>query len=279
MKSIFDLVSSKTSVMVTKEYSTSFSLATKLLGKTIRQDTYNIYGFVRLADEIVDSFQGYDQLLLFNDFENQLYNALDKKISLNPVLNSFQDTFHRNNMSLEYVQAFMNSMRTDLNKLTYSTKEEYEEYIYGSADVVGLMCLQVFVKGDKSRFNKLKFSAEKLGSAFQKVNFLRDLKQDFEQLGRTYFPNTNLLALDEDSKTRLIQEIEKDFEEGYKGIIQLPLDARFGVFVAYRYYKQLLRNIANTPAIEIKNKRIRVNNYKKFELLTRSFVKYRLNLL
>ena len=173
----------------------------------------------------------------------------------------------------------MNSMRTDLNKLTYSTKEEYEEYIYGSADVVGLMCLQVFVKGDKSRFNKLKFSAEKLGSAFQKVNFLRDLKQDFEQLGRTYFPNTNLLALDEDSKTRLIQEIEKDFEEGYKGIIQLPLDARFGVFVAYRYYKQLLRNIANTPAIEIKNKRIRVNNYKKFELLTRSFVKYRLNLL
>ncbi|MCB0427501.1 MAG: phytoene/squalene synthase family protein [Mangrovimonas sp.] len=279
MKGIFDLVSNRTSEMVTKEYSTSFSLATKLLGQTIRQDIYNIYGFVRLADEIVDSFSGYEQERLFNDFEKQMYCALEDGISLNPVLNAFQHTYHKYDMSLEYVEAFMKSMRADLNKRTYNTKAEYEEYIYGSADVVGLMCLQVFVKGDKEKFGKLKDSAEKLGSAFQKVNFLRDLKQDFEDLGRTYFPNTNLMDLDECSKLMLIKEIEMDFEQAYNGILQLPMDARFGVFVAYRYYKQLLKKIANTPAIEIKNKRIRVNNYKKMELLTRSFVKYQLNLL
>lgn len=279
MKGIFDLVSNKTSTLVTKEYSTSFSLATKLLGKTIRQDIYNIYGFVRFADEIVDSFQGYDQETLFNEFEIQLYKALENKISLNPILNSFQETFNKYDMSLEYVQAFMKSMRADLVKVTYNTREEYEDYIYGSADVVGLMCLQVFVKGDKEKFNELKFAAERLGSAFQKVNFLRDLKQDYELLGRTYFPNTNLGALDEDSKKILIKEIEEDFEVGYMGILQLPMEARFGVFVAYRYYKQLLKKIANTPAIEIKNRRIRVNNYKKIELLTRSYVKYQLNLL
>ena len=279
MKGIFDLVSNRTSEMVTKEYSTSFSLATKLLGQTIRQDIYNIYGFVRLADEIVDSFSGYEQERLFNDFEKQMYCALEDGISLNPVLNAFQHTYHKYDMSLEYVEAFMKSMRADLNKRTYNTKAEYEEYIYGSADVVGLMCLQVFVKGDKEKFSKLKDSAEKLGSAFQKLNFLRDLKQDFEDLGRTYFPNTNLMDLDECSKLMLIKEIEMDFEQAYNGILQLPMDARFGVFVAYRYYKQLLKKIANTPAIEIKNKRIRVNNYKKMELLTRSFVKYQLNLL
>lgn len=279
MKGIFDLVSNKTSTLVTKEYSTSFSLATKLLGKTIRQDIYNIYGFVRFADEIVDSFQGYDQETLFNEFEIQLYKALENKISLNPILNSFQETYNKYDMSLEYVQAFMKSMRADLVKVTYNTREEYEDYIYGSADVVGLMCLQVFVKGDKEKFNELKFAAERLGSAFQKVNFLRDLKQDYELLGRTYFPNTNLGALDEDSKKILIKEIEEDFEVGYMGILQLPMEARFGVFVAYRYYKQLLKKIANTPAIEIKNRRIRVNNYKKIELLTRSYVKYQLNLL
>lgn len=279
MKRIFDLVSSQTSMLVTQEYSTSFSLGTKLLGKTIRQDIYNIYGFVRLADEIVDSFQAYDQEALFHEFEKQLYQALEDKISLNPILNSFQDTYHKYSMSLEYVQAFMKSMRADLQKVTYTTREEYEDYIYGSADVVGLMCLQVFVKGDKDTFNELKFAAERLGSAFQKVNFLRDLKQDFELLGRTYFPNTNLSALDERSKQALIKEIEEDFEVGYRGIVQLPLDAKFGVFVAYRYYRQLLTKIAGTPALEIKNRRIRVNTYKKLELLTRSFVKYQLNLL
>lgn len=279
MKSIFDTVSFKSSKLVTKEYSTSFSLATKMLGNSIQQDIYNIYGFVRFADEIVDSFQGYNQEDLFNDFENQLYKALDAKISLNPILNAFQITYHKYSLSLKYVEAFMKSMRTDLSKSIYSNEEEYEAYIYGSADVVGLMCLQVFVKGDVDQFEALKLSAMKLGSAFQKVNFLRDLKEDYDQLGRTYFPNTNLEALNEVSKKKLIEEIELDFEKGYEGILKLPKEAQFGVFVAYRYYKQLLKKIAKTPAIEIKNTRIRVADYKKMELLTRSYVKFQLNLL
>ncbi len=279
MKSIFDTVSFKASKLVTKEYSTSFSLATKMLGNSIQQDIYNIYGFVRFADEIVDSFQGYNQEDLFNDFEDQLYKALDLKISINPILNAFQITFHKYNLSLKYVEAFMKSMRADLSKSIYSTEEEYEAYIYGSADVVGLMCLQVFVNGDIEQFEVLKLSAMKLGSAFQKVNFLRDLKEDYDQLGRTYFPNTNLEALNEVSKKQLIKEIELDFEKGYEGILKLPKEAKFGVFVAYRYYKQLLKKIAKTPAIEIKNTRIRVADYKKMELLTRSYVKFQLNLL
>ena len=279
MKSIFDIVSYKASKLVTKEYSTSFSLATRMLSSSIQQDIYNIYGFVRLADEIVDSFQDYNQEYLFNDFENQLYKALDAKISLNPILNAFQVTYHKYNLSLNYVEAFMKSMRADLSKSIYSTEEEYEAYIYGSADVVGLMCLQVFVKGDIGKFELLKTSAMKLGSAFQKVNFLRDLKEDYDQLGRTYFPNTDLESLNEQSKQKLIHEIELDFEKGYEGILKLPKEAKFGVFVAYRYYKQLLKKIAKTPAIEIKNTRIRVADYKKMELLTRSYVKFQLNLL
>ena len=279
MKSIYDTVSFKASKLVTKEYSTSFSLATKMLGNSIQQDIYNIYGFVRFADEIVDSFQGYEQEVLFDDFEMQLYVALEKKISLNPILNSFQSTYHKYDISIQYVEAFMKSMRADLKKNNYTTTQEYEDYIYGSADVVGLMCLQVFVKGDNEKFELLKFSAMKLGSAFQKVNFLRDLKEDYDELGRTYFPNTNLDELDELSKQDLISEIELDFKKGYEGIIKLPKEAKFGVFVAYRYYKQLLKKIANIPAVEIKNTRIRVADYKKMELLTRSYVKYHLNLL
>lgn len=279
MKAIFDIVSKQTSKLVTKNYSTSFSLATKMLGKDIQQDIYNIYGFVRLADEIVDSFQAYNQCELFDDFEKQLYKAIDYKISLNPVLNAFQHTYHKYKIPIDYVKSFMKSMRADLSKAVYLTKQEYEEYIYGSADVVGLMCLQVFVKGDANKFEALKDYAMGLGSAFQKVNFLRDLKEDYEHLGRTYFPNTNLNELDENSKAILIKEIEADFEKGYKGIVKLPPTAKFGVFVAYRYYKQLLKKIAETPAGKIKNTRIRVAGYKKMELLTRSYVKYQLNLI
>lgn len=279
MKAIFDNVSFKISKSVTKEYSTSFSLATKMLGTSIRQDIYNIYGFVRLADEIVDSFQEYQQENLFNDFEKQLYQSLEDKISLNPILNAFQTTYHKYNLSIEHVKAFMKSMRADLQKNIYHTKEEYEGYIYGSADVVGLMCLQVFVKGDKEKFESLKYSAMKLGSAFQKVNFLRDLKEDYESLGRTYFPNVNLEQLDELSKQVLIHEIELDFKKGYQGIIKLPKEAKFGVFVAYRYYRQLLKKINKTPALEIKNTRIRVSDHKKIEVLTRSYVKFQLNML
>ena len=279
MKEIFDIVSRTCSKNVTNAYSTSFSLATKMLAPTIRQDIYNIYGFVRFADEIVDSFHDYDKETLFNRFEKDLQNALKDKISLNPILNSFQHTVNRYKINQHLIDSFMKSMRLDLSKKEYITETDYKEYIYGSADVVGLMCLKVFVKGDTEKYEELKDSAMHLGSAFQKVNFLRDLKEDFEDLSRTYFPNTNLKALDEISKQRIIEEIEEDFSKGHEGILKLPAEAKFGVFMAYRYYKRLLKKLQRTPAIEIKNTRIRVPNYEKFGLLTRSYVKYQLKLV
>jgi phytoene synthase len=279
MKSIFDAVSKDCSRIITQTYSTSFSMATKMLSNSIRQDIYNIYGFVRLADEIVDSFHDYDKEALFVQFEADLESALLNKISLNPILNSFQETYHTYALEKDMVDAFMNSMRQDLYKTVYHTEEEYKNYIYGSADVVGLMCLKVFVNGDSEQYNALKQTAMALGSAFQKVNFLRDLKADHDQLNRTYFPNTDLNNLDELSKQAIIDDIENDFSEGLKGIKQLPLEAKFGVFMAYRYYNQLLKKLKITPALEIKSTRIRVPDYKKVELLTRSYVKYQLNLL
>ena len=279
MKTIFDNVSRQCSTVVTKSYSTSFSLATKMLSKSIRQDIYNIYGFVRLADEIVDTFHDYDKETLFKNFEIDLERALIDKISLNPILNAFQDTYHKYGIEKHLVDSFMDSMRLDLHKSKYLSEEEYKAYIYGSADVVGLMCLRVFVKGDGNKYEELKDSAMHLGSAFQKVNFLRDLKADHEDLSRTYFPNTNLNELDEDSKLKIIEDIENDFSKGLNGIRQLPIEAKFGVFMAYRYYHQLLKKLKRTPALHLKTTRIRVPNYKKFELLTRSYVKYQLNLL
>ena len=279
MKVIFDKTSRTCSKAVTQAYSTSFSLATKMLANTIRQDIYNIYGFVRLADEIVDSFHDYDKESLFNYFEIELKRALKDKISLNPILNAFQETYHKYGIEKHLVDSFMGSMRMDLNKNKYLTEAEYKAYIYGSADVVGLMCLKVFVKGDKAKFEDLKDAAMSLGSAFQKVNFLRDLKADHDDLSRTYFPNTDLDHLDEDSKKRIIEDIENDFAKSIKGIRELPIEARFGVFMAYRYYHQLLKKLKKTPALKIKSTRIRVPNYKKIELLTRSYVKYQLNLL
>ncbi|MCA0132358.1 phytoene/squalene synthase family protein [Winogradskyella alexanderae] len=279
MKTIFDNVSKECSKMVTNAYSTSFSMATKMLSESIRQDIYNIYGFVRFADEIVDTFHDYDKEKLFADFSEALENALNDKISLNPILNAFQETYHKYNIDKHLVDAFMHSMKLDLHKKDYLTEEEYRNYIYGSADVVGLMCLKVFVKGDNEKYEELKDSAMSLGSAFQKVNFLRDLKADFEDLSRTYFPNTDLNHLDEQSKKAIINDIESDFAKGLQGIKRLPLEARFGVFMAYRYYNKLLQKLKKTPALEIKSTRIRVPNYKKIELLTRSYVKYQLNLL
>jgi phytoene/squalene synthetase len=279
MKSIFDNVSYDCSKTVTKTYSTSFSLATKMLSQTIRQDIYNIYGFVRFADEIVDSFHDYNKEELFNKFEIDLDHALTHKISLNPILNAFQKTYHQFNIDKSLVDSFMSSMRMDLHKSNYLTEKEYKDYIYGSADVVGLMCLKVFVNGNLEQFNELKSTAMSLGSAFQKVNFLRDLKADQEELNRTYFPNTDLSNLDEASKQHIINDIEKDFADGLEGIKRLPMDAKFGVFMAYRYYSQLLKKLKKTPALDIKNSRIRVPNYKKVELLTRSYVKFQLNLL
>ena len=279
MKSLFDTVSYNSSKLVTKTYSTSFSLATKMLYKSIRGDIYNIYGFVRFADEIVDSFHDYDKEALFDKFSDDLELALKDKISLNPILNSFQHTFHKYDLDKSLVDAFMKSMRLDLHKSTYLTNEEYKAYIYGSADVVGLMCLKVFVKGDNKKYNELKDTAMALGSAFQKVNFLRDLKADFEGLDRTYFPNTDLKNLNESSKQDIIDDIEEDFKNGLSGIKKLPIEAKFGVFMAYRYYSQLLKKLKKTPALKIKDSRIRVSNSKKIELLMRSYVKYQLNLM
>jgi len=279
MKSIFDDVSNDCSKIVTKTYSTSFSLATKMLSKKIRQHIYNIYGFVRFADEIVDSFHDYNKEILFKDFSSDLEKSLKNKIHLNPILNSFQATYHKFNIDKDLVDSFMSSMKKDLYKTKYISNQEYEDYIYGSADVVGLMCLKVFVNGNAKKYEELKSFAMRLGSAFQKVNFLRDLKDDFEVLNRTYFPNTDLNQLDEESKIKIIDEIEEDFKEGLNGIKKLPIEAKFGVFMAYRYYSQLLKKLKKTPALDIKNTRIRVPNYKKIELLTRSYVKYQLNLL
>jgi phytoene/squalene synthetase len=250
-----------------------------MLSKSIRQDIYNIYGFVRFADEIVDSFHDYKKEELFNHFVLDLERALKDKISLNPILNSFQNTYHKYNIDKELVNSFLKSMRMDLYKKEYLTEEEFKEYIYGSADVVGLMCLKIFVNGNDSKYLELKDSAMALGSAFQKVNFLRDLKADHDSLHRTYFPNTDLNKLDEASKQEIINDIEKDFEAGMIGIRNLPIEAKFGVFMAYRYYKQLLNKLKKTPALEIKNSRIRVPNYSKIYILTRSYVKYQLNLL
>ncbi|MCX2720130.1 phytoene/squalene synthase family protein [Lentiprolixibacter aurantiacus] len=279
MKAIFDRVSYECSKVVTESYSTSFALATRMLAPSIRKDIYNIYGFVRFADEIVDTFHDYDKVNLFKEFEKDLERALDNRISLNPILNAFQQTYHEYAIPKHLVDSFMNSMRMDLTKKDYSTHEEYKEYIYGSADVVGLMCLRVFVKGNDKQYEDLKESAMALGSAFQKVNFLRDLKADYEDLSRSYFPNTNLLELDEESKARIVQEIKEDFAMGFEGIVQLPHEAKFGVYTAYKYYFKLLQKLQKTPSLQIKNTRIRVPNYQKFGLLAKSYVNYKLNLV
>jgi phytoene/squalene synthetase len=279
MKSIFDTVSSDCSRNVTRSYSTSFSSAVKMLAPTIRQDIYNIYGFVRFADEIVDSFHDYNKIELFERFEIDLHLSLKEKISLNPILNSFQHTVHKYEIDVDLINAFMHSMRLDLYKSEYKTMDEYHQYIYGSADVVGLMCLKVFVKGDMEQYESLKAAAMRLGSAFQKVNFLRDLKADFEDLSRTYFPNTDLTKLDENSKNEIIDEIEADFKAAFIGIINLPIEAKFGVYTAYVYYKKLLTKLKNTPSTEIKNTRIRVSDYQKFGLFAKCYFTYKLNII
>lgn len=279
MKSLFDQVSRECSKTVTHNYSTSFSLASKMLGPSIRQDIHNIYGFVRFADEIVDTFHDYDKRTLLDRFEQDLAHAIEDKISLNPILNSFQETVNKYNITPDMYGAFIHSMRLDLDKSIYLTDEEYRNYIYGSADVVGLMSLKVFVKGDMDKYNDLKDDAMRLGSAFQKVNFLRDLKADLETLERSYFPNTDLHDLSEEDKARLIEEIKDDFDAGLRGIKRLPIEAKLGVYTAYTYYRRLLTRLERTPSKEIRNKRIRVPNYEKIFLLSKGYVTYRLNLI
>ena len=279
MKQLYDQVSFTCSKNVTKKYSTSFSLAVNMLSPKIRESIYSIYAFVRFADEIVDSFHDYEKEALLNEFERDYYKAYDQNISLNPILNCFQLTVKKYNITDDLIQSFLKSMRADLKKETYETVEEYNDYIYGSADVVGLMCLKVFVNGDEEKYEILKYSAMKLGSAFQKVNFLRDLKDDYELLHRSYFPGVNLKELSVDEKAEIIADIESDFKEAFVGIKKLPLEAKFGVYTAYVYYKRLLKKLNNTPSRDILNTRIRVSNPMKISLLARSFVVYKLNLL
>lgn len=279
MKKLFDQVSESCSRIVTESYSTSFTLATKMLDSSIRQDIYNIYGFVRFADEIVDSFHNYDKKELLNLFEKDLKKSIEDKISLNPILNSFQKTIHNYQIDYGLVDSFLNSMKLDLDKKKYLTKKEFNQYVYGSADVVGLMCLKVFVKGNKNQYDDLRPYAMSLGSAFQKVNFLRDLKADHDGLNRSYFPNLNIDEFDEPSKKIILDEIDKDFKHALKGIFKLPSSARFGVYTAYKYYLKLLNKLRKTHPLKIKSSRIRVPNYQKVNVLARSYVRYRLNIL
>lgn len=279
MKSIFDKVSQDCSKSVTNSYSTSFSLATKMLSKSIRQDIYNIYGFVRFADEIVDTLHDYNKKELLNRFIDELNYSLKNKISTNPILNSFQYTVNKYKIDYKLIDSFLKSMKMDLKKVKYNTQKEYKEYIYGSADVVGLMCLKVFLSGNEKSFKKLKPNAMALGSAFQKVNFLRDLNADFHDLNRTYFPNLDFKNFNEESKKIIMDDIENDFKKALNGIYELPNNSKFGVYAAYKYYKRLLNKLKRTSHLKIKNERVRVPNYQKVDVLARSYVRYRLNIL
>ena len=279
MKKLFDDLSYMCSKNVTQTYSTSFTLAVNLLSSAIRPAIHSIYGFVRCADEIVDSFHGWDKEQLLNDFEKDLARAFTNGISLNPILNSFQHTAKRYRIDNDLIKAFLKSMRMDLFKHSYQTKEEYENYIYGSADVVGLMCLKVFVNGDTKRFEELKPYAMKLGSAFQKVNFLRDINSDTLELNRHYFPNLDIYHFDAQTKSDIITDIEHDFREAYKGIVLLPPCAKLGVYTAYVYYNKLLGKLKRTPAKQLMQARIRVSDYAKMALLLQSVFSIKLNIV
>ena len=260
MIELYHKISVDASKNVTQLYSTSFSMGIKLLDKNIHDAIFSIYGFVRLADEIVDTFHDYPKSEMLQEFKEETYKALDRKISVNPILHAFQMVVNKYSIDRDLIDKFLLSMEQDLNDIQYSSVG-YKEYIVGSAEVVGLMCLKVFVKGDNYKYDRLKNFAMKLGSAFQKVNFLRDLKDDFEILDRTYFPNTDLNNLNESSKIKIIKEIEDDFNHGLNGIKQLPIEAKFGVFIAYRYYYQLLKKLKKKQPKLRKLKRIqRLNN-------------------
>lgn len=280
MKRLFDKVSERCSELVTQSYSTSFSMAVRTLSPSIKPAIYNIYGFVRFADEIVDTFHEYPKAELLSRFEEDYYQAYELGISMNPVLNAFQKTVKQYRIDDDLIQAFMNSMKADLVKMQYTSREEFDTYIYGSADVVGLMCLKVFVNGDQAKYEELREPAMRLGSAFQKVNFLRDIKQDYEMLHRSYFPNVDLKSLDVASKNKIIADIESDFDYAYKnGILNLPVEAKFGVYMAYRYYRRLLKKLKDVPSSKILSTRVRISNSMKLNLLARSYVKYKLNLI
>ncbi len=274
----YDITAYRIAMLVTRDYSTSFSTASSLFDRETREAISSIYGFVRLADEIVDTFHSHDKELLLDRFEADYYHALEQGVSLNPVLHAFQKTVGRYGISDRHVRAFLKSMRADLSKKAYDTPGEIHGYIYGSADVVGLMCLRVFCRGDETLYRDLEAPAMKLGSAFQKVNFLRDLKNDMEVLDRTYFPGMDKHSFDEGQKKRIVSDIEADFAEARRGIARLPRNSRMAVLLAYYYYRKLLKKIRRTPASRILRTRIRVPDPVKVLLLLKAFLAVRLRL-
>ncbi len=278
MMHLFHEVSGACSKFTTHTYSTSFSSAIKLLHKDLRAPIYNVYGFVRFADEIVDTFHQYNKEELLYEFKIETYKAIERKISLNPILNSFQKTVHEFEIKLSLIDAFFKSMEYDLYKTIYDDAC-YKDYVYGSAEVVGLMCLHIFCEKDHIKYEKLKPFAQSLGAAFQKVNFLRDVKSDYQQLERIYFPEVNFSNFTSVSKKNIEDEIMADFNNAYEGIIQLPLEARFGVYVAYKYYLSLFKKIKRTHAEKILDKRIRIPNYSKALIVVRAGVRSQLNLI
>lgn len=278
MKSLYDSVSYDLSKHLTKSYSTSFSLGIRFLGKELRNPIYAIYGFVRLADEIVDTFHDYDKEKLFDRFKESLDMALEDRISVNPLLNSFQEVVHKYHIERELIDAFLYSMEMDLDKKDYD-RQDFDKYVLGSAEVVGLMCLHVFVNGDDEEYKKLKPMGMKLGAAYQKINFLRDLAADFDHMGRTYFPGVDLKNFTEEDKARIEEEIDADFMEGLNGIKLLPPSSRLGVYLSFVYYYKLFRKIRGLPAREVRKRRVRISDLRKYFLLLNTYLKFRLNMI
>lgn len=276
---LFDHVSYNCSKTVTEQYSTSFFSAIKLLRGDLRKPIYAIYGMVRLADEIVDTFHDFDKETLLRDFKRDTFLAIENRISLNPILQSFQQTVHRYNIEHNLIDAFFNSMEADLRKQQYFNNQEFSEYIYGSAEVVGLMCLYIFCDGNKAQFDELKDFARALGAAFQKINFLRDLQADVEELNRSYFPGFEKGSFNERLKQEIEDDIEGDFEMAYEGIKRLPISARFGVYVAYRYYLALFKKVKKARAATILQERIRIPNHQKLVIVFKAGVRNQLNLI
>ena len=278
MVQLFHTTSENCSRIVTENYSTSFSSAIRMLHKDLQTPVFNIYGFVRFADEIVDTFHDYDKSFLLEQFKKETYDAIERKISLNPILNSFQLTVNEYNIDPKLIDAFFNSMEMDLNKKAYDC-EGYKEYIYGSAEVVGLMCLYVFCEGKKDMYESLKDAARSLGAAFQKVNFLRDIKADFNGLSRVYFPGCDFNNFTEQQKNQIEEDIQDDFRLAHNGITRLPLKARFGVYVAYKYYLSLFKKIKRLEPARVLEERVRIPNYSKAMIIFRAGVKNQLRLI
>lgn len=278
MMALFDQTALECSKLITEKYSTSFTLGIKTLDRKFHLPIYAIYGFVRFADEIVDTFHGFDKKVLLNRFRHDTYQAIEEGVSLNPVLHSFQMVVRQYNLERELIDAFLKSMEMDLYLQNYDN-EGYSEYIYGSAEVVGLMCLRVFCEGNCPDYDRLREPARKLGSAFQKVNFLRDIKSDYQERGRTYFPGVDFNDFSRDAKKLIEDDIQRDFDEAYIGIMNLPRGARMGVYLAYTYYQTLFDKIKALPVAQIQTGRVRVPDAKKIALLAQTYLKYRLNVL